>query len=163
MWPRRLNMRLRMKERGSLMYKAMWGKALKRANSFSLFFCIWDTTPSLGLPLLVTLLFLSPPPSLPHPHPFPIGLIKVLPCPASSIFPTDFSRVAYSSPWWWRQYTLPKCWSTLRLCGAISQEAVIFSQFHHKHQQKIIFVHCKVSRTASEICLPLIFRTKRIL
>jgi hypothetical protein len=35
----------------------------------------------------------------------------------------------YSSPWWWRQYSAAKRWRTsMRLHGAVSQKAVIFSR-----------------------------------
>jgi hypothetical protein len=65
--------------------------------------------------------------SLPHLiiAPFPIGLTKfhlVWPIP---VFPSNLLPVAYSSPWWWKEYTVLKCWfNSMRIQGALFQKAV---------------------------------------
>jgi hypothetical protein len=63
----------------------------------------------------------------PHVILTPSQFVWVLPCPTSADTLTDFSHMAYSLPWWWRQYAPLKYRSTsMRLHGAMSQMAVIF-------------------------------------
>jgi hypothetical protein len=58
---------------------------------------------------------------------FPINLAKFHLVWQIPIFPANLSHMAYSLPWWWRQYVPPKCWfASLKLHSAISKKAVIF-------------------------------------
>jgi hypothetical protein len=63
----------------------------------------------------------------PDRHPFLYHLAKFHLFQPIHIFPGNVSRAAYTLLWWWRWYALLKCLSaSVRLHGAISQNAVIF-------------------------------------
>jgi hypothetical protein len=74
----------------------------------------------------------------PNYHPFPIGPAKVLPVQPTPVSSTDFSCMAYSSPW---------RWSSLRLHSAISQKAVCHLHTHCHENLKSHIIILTTART----------------